>query len=75
MSITKLAAPTTGIVWQITSMVGSRVEAEMPVLLLESMKMEVPVPAPHAGSVLRLLVAEGDAVTEGQILAEIERLA
>ena len=52
--------------------VGSRVEAEDTILLLECMKMEIPVYAPSAGTVAAIRVAEGEAVAEGQIVAELE---
>ena len=42
-------------------------------VLLESMKMEIPVLAPCAGRVAKLLVAEGDDVSEGQEVAVVER--
>lgn len=42
------------------------------VLLLESMKMEIPVEAPRAGVLREMCVAEGDIVSEGQLLAWID---
>ena len=41
-------------------------------MILESMKMEIPVTAPKAGRVTRIHVKEGDAVQEGQLLAEVD---
>ena len=41
-------------------------------MILESMKMEIPVAAPRAGTVKTLLVAEGEQVAEGQALAVLE---
>jgi acetyl-CoA carboxylase biotin carboxyl carrier protein len=41
-------------------------------MILESMKMEIPVISPKAGKVTRIHVKEGDAVQEGQVLAEVE---
>ena len=43
-----------------------------PVVILESMKMEIPVGAPSAGRVAEILVEEGEAVEEGQEVAVIE---
>jgi urea carboxylase len=47
------------------------VRAEQELIVLESMKMEIPSLAPHAGVVQQILVAPGDAVGEGQKLAVI----
>lgn len=68
----KVASEVAGTVWKIEAPVGSRVEAEDTILLLECMKMEIPVYAPAAGTVASIRVAEGEAVAEGQIVAEIE---
>ncbi len=51
---------------------GERVEAGDSVVLLESMKMEIPVLAEHAGTVSRVLVGEGDVVQEGDVLVSID---
>ena len=72
MAIVKLAAEVTGKVWKIEKQPGERVEAGDAVLILESMKMEIPVEAPHAGVVRDLKVAEGDVVSEGQVIVSVE---
>lgn len=72
MAQEKILSPVTGGVWQLTATVGSTLAADDTVLLLESMKMEIPVTMPRAGRLLSLKVKEGDAVSEGQVLAEIE---
>ena len=51
---------------------GDAVTEEQTLLVLESMKMEIPVTAPRAGTVLQLLVNEGDSVAEGQDVVVIE---
>ena len=51
---------------------GDRVEAGGTLLLLESMKMEIPVLTEGAGTVTRVAVAEGDVVQEGDLLAVVE---
>jgi len=61
----------TGKVWRIEVAVGDKVAEEDPIMILESMKMEIPVLAPEAGTVKEILVGEGDAVTEGQTVAVI----
>ena len=61
-----------GKVWKIVADVGESVAEEDPVVILESMKMEIPVSAPEAGKVVEILVAEDDAVAEGQAIALLE---
>jgi biotin carboxyl carrier protein len=68
---TPIRAPLTGRVWKITRAVGDPVEAGEPVIILESMKMEVPVEAPAGGTLASISCAEGDAVEEGAILATL----
>lgn len=62
----------TGKVWKIEAIPGDIVEEDQAILILESMKMEIPVSAPIRCKVLRVLVTEGEPVTEGDIVAEIE---
>jgi len=68
----KLRSPVTSVVWQLGAAEGTALASDATVLMLESMKMEIPVTMPRAGRLLRLLVKEGDSVTEGQPLAEFE---
>ncbi|WP_424812288.1 acetyl-CoA carboxylase biotin carboxyl carrier protein subunit [Roseococcus sp. YIM B11640] len=60
-------------VWKITAPAGAAVGEDEPILILESMKMEIPVMAPHAGTVVEILVQEGEQVEEGQAVATIRR--
>ncbi len=60
-----------GTVWKIVTEPGAELEEDAPLMILESMKMEIPVLMPENGTVLRILVAEGDTISEGQELAEI----
>jgi acetyl-CoA carboxylase biotin carboxyl carrier protein len=62
----------TGTVWKIVSSVGDAVAANQELVLLESMKMEIPAVAPQAGTVRDILVKEGDAVEEDQGLVVLE---
>lgn len=62
----------TGTVWKVLVEVGSQVAEEQPLMILESMKMEIPVEAPCAGTVLELLVNPEDQVEEGQIVAVLD---
>ncbi len=58
-----------GKVWKIEVGLGDQVAVDDTLLILESMKMEIPVATPRAGTVADLLVAEGDTVEEGQTVA------
>ena len=62
----------TGVVFQITSKVGDSLAAGDPVIVLESMKMEIPVEAPRAGTVTAIMVTEGQTVQEGDTVAVLE---
>ena len=61
-----------GTVFKIEVEVGDEVAEDDPVVILESMKMEIPVGAPQAGQVAEILVEEGEAVEEGQEVAVVE---
>jgi acetyl-CoA carboxylase biotin carboxyl carrier protein len=69
---TRLTAHITGTVWKIVKRPGDSVAAGEPVLILESMKMEMPVEAPVAGKLGQLHCTEGQAVEEGALLATLE---
>jgi len=58
-----------GKVWKIEAQPGAKLAADDVILILESMKMEIPVVAPAAGELLELRVREGDAVSEGDVVA------
>ena len=70
--MSEIPAPITGNVWKILAAPGDRVEPEQVVAIIESMKLEIPVEAEVHGTVARVLVAEGDAVNEGDALFELE---
>ena len=61
-----------GNVWRVEKAVGDRIEEEDVLLILESMKMEIPVEAPCSGTVSEVRVGEGDTVEEGTVLVLIE---
>jgi acetyl-CoA carboxylase biotin carboxyl carrier protein len=62
----------TGTVWKIECRVGDMVEEGDTVVILESMKMEMPVEAEDAGTVKEILCEEGQAVNEGDTLVVLE---
>ena len=59
-------------VLKVTVATGDRIAVGDTVVLLESMKMEIPVLAEHAGTVTAVKVGEGDVVQEGDILVSID---
>lgn len=61
----------TGVVWKIEKQAGDSVAAGEVILILESMKMEIPIEAPCAGTLRSVLVQEGDSVTEGDVVASV----
>ena len=68
----EVEAQITGNVWKIETSVGDSVEEEDVLLIIESMKMEIPVEAPEDGRVAEIRVAEGQAVEEGDVLVVLE---
>ena len=59
-------------VWKVVAAEGDTVDDGDTLVVLESMKMEIPVLAEDAGTLTRLAVAEGDVVQEGDLIAVIE---
>jgi acetyl-CoA carboxylase biotin carboxyl carrier protein len=68
---TSISAHITGTVWKIEVKVGDAVAEGQTVVILESMKMEMPVESPVVGKVSAVLVKEGDSVEEGAPLVEL----
>jgi acetyl-CoA carboxylase biotin carboxyl carrier protein len=69
---TEIAAHITGTVWKIETKVGARVAEGDTVVILESMKMEMPVESSVAGQVVEVRCSEGQAVEEGQVLVVVD---
>lgn len=65
---TEVQAHITGTVWKIEKAVGDRVDGGDILVILESMKMEMPVEAPEGGVVQEIRCSEGQAVNEGDVL-------
>ena len=68
---TDVSAHITGTVWKIAVKAGDDVTEGQTCVILESMKMEMPVEAPCAGKVDKISCAEGQAVNEGDVLLTI----
>ena len=61
-----------GIVWKIVKKKGDKVKIDDEIILLESMKMEIPILSEFNGRIKSIEVSEGDEIDEGQIVAIIE---
>lgn len=72
MSRIEVKSEVTGTVFQIEKAVGDTVDEGDEILILESMKMEIPAIAPGPGRIAEIRVAEGDAVEEGDVVAVLE---
>ena len=66
-----IKAHITGTVWKIEVKPGDAVEEGTVVVILESMKMEMPVEAEESGTVAKILVTEGQAIAEGDGIVEL----
>lgn len=70
--MTQLKSTMAGSVFKVNVKVGEQVEAGEVVLILESMKMEIPVEAETAGEVAEVHASEGDFVNEGDVLVTLK---
>ena len=70
--MTEVRAEITANVWQVRTEVGAEVAEGDELVILESMKMEIPVTAPSPGTVIKLRVAPDDNVQEGDVVAVLE---
>ena len=68
----EVKAELVGNLWKIVTEVGQQVEEDDTLMILESMKMEIPITSPVSGTIKEILVAEGDVVQEGQTVALVE---
>jgi acetyl-CoA carboxylase biotin carboxyl carrier protein len=68
---TSVNAHITGTVWKIEVAVGDDVSEGQVCVILESMKMELPVESPRAGKVERIHVSQGQSVAEGDVLVTL----
>lgn len=65
-------APMVGKIIEVSVAPGATVAAEDDLVVIESMKMEIPVGAPQAGTVVSVHVSAGDTVQEGDLLVVLE---
>jgi len=72
MATVEIKTEITGNVWKVQTAAGSEVEEGDVLIILESMKMEIPVVAPEDGTVKSVHVEEGSVVTEGETVVTIE---
>ena len=70
--MSRVEAVVTGSVWKIECAVGDEVSEGTVLMVLESMKMEIPVEAEESGRVTELLCEEGQPVSEGDVLLVID---
>ena len=68
----EVKAELVGNLWKIVTEVGQQVDEDDTLMILESMKMEIPITTPVAGVVKEILVKEGEVVQEGQTVAIVE---
>ena len=72
MAKIEVTSEVAGKVWKVQAKVGEVLAEEDVIMILESMKMEIPVEAPVAGKLVELLVEEEEGVDEDQVVAVIE---
>jgi acetyl-CoA carboxylase biotin carboxyl carrier protein len=72
MALVDVKTEIAGTVSKILVSVGDRVEEDDPILILESMKMEIPVSAPEGGIVKEIRVQEGQVVTDATVVATLD---
>jgi len=73
MPRTAVESEVTGTVWKIAAAPGATLAADDTIVVVESMKMEIPIVAPEGGRLVELRVQEGEAIESGQVVAVLER--
>ena len=69
-----VGAPVTGSVWQVSVAAGARVAAGDTLVIVEAMKMEVPIAADHAAEVVEIRTARGRTVSAGETVLVLRPL-
>lgn len=72
MATTKLKSDINGAVWKILTKVGQRIAPGSEIMIVESMKMEIPIISEDGGVISSIDVKEGDPVSPGQIVATLD---
>jgi len=72
MAVVNVKSEIAGNVWKIQTKPGDRIEVDGEIMILESMKMEIPVLSPKAGIIKEIKVSEGEAIGEGQLVAILD---
>lgn len=72
MTLMDVKSDIAAIVWKIERSADDLVSAGDTLVVLESMKMEIPVEAPCAGRIAEVMVAEGDSISEDDVILRIE---
>ena len=68
----KVRSEVTGSVWKLEVTVGQMVNEGDTLLIVESMKMEIPITAPASGVVTEIFVSEGEAVSDDQLVVVLD---
>lgn len=71
--MSEIVADIVGNVWKVLVAEGDEVQAGECLAIIETMKMEIPVPAPQGGQVTTVLVSEGDVIAEGEVMLIVNR--
>ena len=72
MAVDNVKSEIAGNVWKIQVKAGDRVDVDGEIMILESMKMEIPVLSPKAGVIKEIRVNEGEAIGEGHLVAILD---
>lgn len=72
MALISVTSDITGNVWKVLVKPGDKVEEDAELLILESMKMEIPITATEDAVVREVCVSEGQAVSEGDVVVTLE---
>jgi len=72
MATIEVKTDITGSIWKILKGPGESVTEDEPIMIMESMKMEIPVTSPEPGVIKEILVSEGDTVGDGVVVVRID---
>lgn len=72
MASIEIKSDITGNVWKVLKSAGDSVGADEPIVIMESMKMEIPVTSPERGVIKEIFVKEEQTVAEGALIARVE---